>query len=196
MGSVFSCFCSAFSSRSVVLGYFVAFVLPVFYRSPGCLCGVFAGSFLRLGVLPLGSLSSPSLVFLPHMVPSGTFLRPWCSSSLLCVRSVLQFLRLGSPFGVSLSLPLPCGSSSHFLSFHWILRCIPLPFSSSSFIVFCEVFFPSSCVCCVPGCCFCWRCAQGVVVLFCGVLSLEFVCVAFILSAYYPVPLGFGGGWL
>ena len=124
---------TAFSSRSFVLVYFVPFALPVLYRSSDFLRGVFMGSFLCLGVLRLGSLSIPhpcaSLMLGSLRAP---FLRPWLRhfqwwySFLLCVRSVLWFLRLGSPFG-SLSLPLPCGSPLHFLSIYWVLWSLPLP---------------------------------------------------------------------
>ena len=81
-----------------------------------------------------------------------------------------------------------CVSFPHF-GFSGVFLC---PFSSSSFLVFCGVFSPSSHVCCIPGCCFCWICAQGFVVLLVG-FSPWCSSVLPLTSACYPVPTGFWG---
>ena len=67
LGSLFCCISATFSSCSVVLSIsflssllsFSVFSTPVLCHSFNFLHEVFAGSFLRLGVLPLGGLSVP-----------------------------------------------------------------------------------------------------------------------------------------
>ena len=131
LGSVIGCVCSAFSSRSVVLVYFIGFILPVLFSSPGFLCGVVTGSFLSLRVLPFGSLFL-LLVILPRMVSSGSVLAALVAVLYSCalLLSCASALYCSSFIWVSLYLPFPCGSSLRFLSFYAFSGVFLCPFSS------------------------------------------------------------------
>ena len=135
VGVCFSCshFWTLFFGRP---GPLHCFVFPVFY----ILCfshEASAGSFLSLRS-PFGFSLFLFPVVLSSMVSSS-----WVLPSLVAILSFLLFSRCGSA-------PSSLFSFGLFLSFSFLV----LP----SFLVFCGVFFPSSIVCCVPGCCFCWVC--------------------------------------
>ena len=168
-----------FSSRfpyGVFCGFLPSFGFSICGFSLPLPCGTFyLGSFgLSSSVLGCGPfrsalfpcVSAPSSLFsfwlfLPFLVSS---------SSLLVLLLLLLFL-----------------STLHFLSIFWCLRSLPLPFSSSSFLV--------SRVLCSGVLLLLHMCAR-VRCPSCGVFSLVFVCLAFVLSACYPGPPSFGVVWI
>ena len=118
-GGVLRSIFSVFSFRSTVLDYFVTLLLPVLCLSYVFLRGVFAGSFILLGILPFVYLFLLP-VFLPRIVPLG-FVLPALftalsvdSSSPLCVVVVLLVSALDPSFASSFLVRL---SSVTFFSF-------------------------------------------------------------------------------
>ena len=89
---------------SAVLVSFVAVVFPVLCLLMASAMGSFVDSFLRLGSPFSVSLSSSSLWFSHTWLLRVRFFRPWfrsfqlCSSSPLCVRSILLVSALGTSF--------------------------------------------------------------------------------------------------
>ena len=190
LGSAIRCFFSAFSSCSAVLDYFVA---------SSCLSfAVFMDSFLSWGVLPLVCVYSSSWWFshvwslwVPFLgLGCGSFCCAFlltCASAPYCLFRHWVLPSLPSSCFIS-----PCSPSSLFsplcisfpsIGFSGVFLC---PFSSSSFLVFCGAFSPSSCACSVPG--FVAYVpsvrAQGVVVLLWGLLlgvRLSWLCTLCVL---------------
>ena len=115
-----------------------------------------------------------------------------CASAPYCLFGIGHFLRFLVPSS-SLLIPLllffgPLCISFPSIGFSGVFLC---PLSSSSFLVFCEFFSPSSCLRSVPRLLLILRvCARGRCPPF-GVLSLGFVCPA-LYSACYPVPSSLG----
>ena len=163
---VIRCIFSAFSSRSAVLSYFVAFVLPVLCCSPGFLRGVFWRVPSSVWGFSLSCLSLPHPCDSPMHCPFEL-----CSYGLGC-----GLFPLCSSFSLVSLLRFTCFGIGHFLRFLVHLSSFPFfsffvhfaflfhigfsggficLFSSSSLLVSCEVFFPSSRVYCVHRCCLC-----------------------------------------
>ena len=202
LGGVLRSIFSAFSFRSTVLDYFVALVLPVLCFSSVFLRRVFCGFLPSFGGSPF-CVSSSSLCFSHTWSLRISFLRPWLRPFQLCSSSLKQTYCLFQHWALP-SLPSswfisPCSpsflfqSTLHFFSIYWFLRSLPLPLLFLLLPRLLRGLLPFlSRVQCLWVCCLCCGCAQGVAVLLFGVLSLGFVCLAFVLSACYLVPPGLG----